>query len=229
MKNNLLKIWFYLLLSFVIFHSSVTIMYNFPSTPLKERFESEINSYIEPLFTQTWTLFAPNPVSTNVGVEVKMTHNNNTETQWISFSELVHEESQKNFFSHYQFYANALIQMQGEAIRISEELTSSKSKEEEISSEISQNSQIDYVEQVINREDISTFLEENGVIYSLYGFIYTYFENNHFDNITHMQIRLSSEFFSEYGKKEESKYMLFYLPKIQTNQLLIGGEYAKKP
>ncbi|WP_100011759.1 DUF5819 family protein [Lentibacillus sediminis] len=228
MKNKLLKTWFYILLSFVIFHSAITVAYNFPITPLKNNFSGVINSYMTPLFSQTWTLFAPNPANTNVKAEVKLSYGDNQETSWISFSDLVHEKSRNNYFSHYHFYSGALVQMQGNVIRTSENLMKSIEEEdkqilEQLNLETANNNQSSYIEGLVEKKDIKDFLETNRTVNSLYGLVYTYFNKQYFSDISNIQIRISSEFFAEYGEEEESKYQLFYLPKLKTNQLVRGG------
>src|SRR5699024_4330508 len=112
MKKKILEVWFYILLTFVVLHSTITIVYNFPITPFAEKFNKVIHTYMDPLFTQTWTLFAPNPVSTNMKVEVKLSHGNNQETGWVSFSDTVLDQSQESFLTHYQFYSDTLTQME---------------------------------------------------------------------------------------------------------------------
>lgn len=48
-----------------IFHFAITLFYNFPLNPISNQYNLQIQNYMNPLFTQNWKLFAPNPVSAN--------------------------------------------------------------------------------------------------------------------------------------------------------------------
>ncbi|WP_407927792.1 DUF5819 family protein [Gracilibacillus suaedae] len=55
----------------ITFHTTMTIVYNFPVTPFKNKVDPIVNLYMNPLFTQRWTLFAPTPANTNWYVNTK--------------------------------------------------------------------------------------------------------------------------------------------------------------
>jgi len=221
-----IKMWFSVLLAFVVFHSTITIFYNLPITPFKSPFNKVINIYMNPLFTQTWTLFAPNPVSTNIGVEVKFSYENNKKTEWISFSDTVLEQSQRSFFSHYQFYKGALTQMDNDmkeaSVKIMNQLEDEGNKElldKLKSKEYFDKDGSKYVNGLIEEDEVKKFFQENLTVNSAYGMIYDYY-SNHFSEITDMQVRVVSEIFSEYGKSQETKYEFFFLPKIEIKKLI---------
>lgn len=228
MKNKLLKSWFILLLVCVIFHCTITFAYNSPITPFKEKYVNLINAYMTPLFSQAWTLFAPNPVSTNVNIEVKISYGKNQESNWVSISELIQSKSNENYFSHYQFYLNSLIQMQNDTLAASESIMNKLEQDEkeklknEIHNDIDKKNS-NYINGLVEEGEIEGFLQENPTVNSLYGLVYDYFnEWNNFSNISNMQIRISSEIFPEYGKNDGLEYNLFYLPKIETDYLVRG-------
>lgn len=161
MENKLKKIYFIFLSVLLIIHTFITIAYNFPMTPLKEKYEPYINSYIDPLFTQTWTLFAPTPVNTNTKFEVKFTYNDGfKETGWINISDLIHDKSQANYFSSYQFYSSILIQAEGESTKVSQEFIKNDSDSQiknKIYSKKFINQQTEYIENIIKPEDTEIF------------------------------------------------------------------------
>lgn len=52
-------------------HLSATFFYNAPTNPVSQRYVKQIDWWMDPLFTQNWRLFAPNPISENVTVQVR--------------------------------------------------------------------------------------------------------------------------------------------------------------
>ncbi len=62
------KKWFVLLLPCVLaavlaVHFAMTALYLLPLNPLKLRYGGTVISYMEPIFTQKWSLFAPEPLT----------------------------------------------------------------------------------------------------------------------------------------------------------------------
>src|SRR6185437_2966569 len=49
-----------------IVHLAATFLYNAPANPVSQRYARSVNWWMEPLFSQNWRLFAPNPISENV-------------------------------------------------------------------------------------------------------------------------------------------------------------------
>lgn len=52
-------------------HLAATFFYNAPTNPVSQRYSKQIEWWIDPLFTQNWRLFAPNPISENVTVQAR--------------------------------------------------------------------------------------------------------------------------------------------------------------
>jgi hypothetical protein len=52
-------------------HLSATFLYNAPANPLSQRYAKQVQRWMEPLFSQNWHLFAPNPLSENVSVQAR--------------------------------------------------------------------------------------------------------------------------------------------------------------
>lgn len=52
-------------------HLAATFLYNAPTNPVSARYTKQIHWWMDPLFTQNWRLFAPNPISENVRIEAR--------------------------------------------------------------------------------------------------------------------------------------------------------------
>jgi hypothetical protein len=52
-------------------HLTATFLYNAPVNTVSQRYSQQIRWWIDPLFTQNWRLFAPNPISENVSVQAR--------------------------------------------------------------------------------------------------------------------------------------------------------------
>lgn len=68
-------------------HLTATFLYNAPSNPVSQRYATQIQGWMQPLFTQNWWLFAPNPLSENVSVQARATLSaNGRVTGWFDLS-----------------------------------------------------------------------------------------------------------------------------------------------
>ena len=68
-------------------HLSATFLYNAPSNPVSQRYAKQIQWWMEPLFTQNWRLFAPNPISENVSVQARASLSpDGSVTEWVDLS-----------------------------------------------------------------------------------------------------------------------------------------------
>jgi hypothetical protein len=52
-------------------HLAATFLYNAPANPVSQRYAGQVDDWMNPLFQQNWRLFAPNPLSENVAVQVR--------------------------------------------------------------------------------------------------------------------------------------------------------------
>lgn len=87
-----------------ICHFAVTLIYNTPSNPVKAKYNKQISSYIDPVFTQNWRLFAPEPVTRNNKFFVKaeiITNNGIRTTEWIDIVDYMIKKNQDNRFTPY--------------------------------------------------------------------------------------------------------------------------------
>ncbi|BAK18150.1 DNA-directed RNA polymerase, beta subunit/140 kD subunit [Solibacillus silvestris StLB046] len=94
------KIAFFLLITVIfVFHFSMTALYVLPFNPLASKYNHQIQSYMNPLFTQNWQLFAPNPLSQSIYVNVQIKDTEGQESKWIDFTTPLLEANHKNRFS----------------------------------------------------------------------------------------------------------------------------------
>lgn len=101
-KSWLLSLISGALLLILIAHFTIVGFYQFPDNPLKHQYKRQLEGYIDPFFSQTWTLFAPLPINTNMSLLVQFKYpDGNTEktTQWIDVSVPARSEREKNFWS----------------------------------------------------------------------------------------------------------------------------------
>ncbi|MBX2896667.1 MAG: hypothetical protein KF763_14575 [Cyclobacteriaceae bacterium] len=89
----------------IFLHFSILTLYLAPSNPVNHIFKVEIGSYVNPFFSQNWSLFAPDPVSSNQTLQIKFIAFNNeieSKTDWLDLKEMVHAERAKSFWSPLQ-------------------------------------------------------------------------------------------------------------------------------
>ncbi|GAA0437630.1 hypothetical protein GCM10008934_28770 [Virgibacillus salarius] len=99
-----------IIFSIILFsiHFLFTAIYLAPFNPVKAKFGFIINGYMEPLFSQNWRLFAPNPASTNNQFLVRAELANGETTEWINLTSFMIEKNYKNRFTPY----NRLVRIQ---------------------------------------------------------------------------------------------------------------------
>ncbi|HEV2634977.1 MAG TPA: DUF5819 family protein [Actinocrinis sp.] len=71
----------------VTVHLLMTFLYNAPPNPVSSRYAAQIDWWMSPLFYQDWHLFAPEPSTSNVDVQVRARlASGGTVSQWIDLS-----------------------------------------------------------------------------------------------------------------------------------------------
>lgn len=93
------KIFFIVLSCIFVFHFFMTALYVLPFNPITYKLDKVVNSYIDPLFTQNWQLFAPDPLSNTFYVYVQVKDKQGEESKWIDISSPLYEANHKNRFS----------------------------------------------------------------------------------------------------------------------------------
>ncbi|MBR7836674.1 hypothetical protein KDL01_25565 [Actinospica durhamensis] len=68
-------------------HLTATFFYNAPSNVVSQRYHAQINWWMNPLLTQNWQLFAPNPLSENVEIDARASVGTSAAlTGWVDLS-----------------------------------------------------------------------------------------------------------------------------------------------
>jgi hypothetical protein len=66
---------------------AATFLYNAPSNVVSKRYAAQISWWMNPLLTQNWQLFAPNPISENVTVDARASVGDGAAvTPWLDLS-----------------------------------------------------------------------------------------------------------------------------------------------
>ena len=55
-----------------LWHLIAVFLYVAPQNPVSQKFNNQITGYINPVFSQDWNLFAPNPIQDNVYIEARV-------------------------------------------------------------------------------------------------------------------------------------------------------------
>ncbi|CDR29227.1 DUF5819 family protein [Staphylococcus schweitzeri] len=87
------------LLLFVHF-SLITIVVS-PFNPISSKIGTVAGKYVNPLFTQTWTLFAPDPIDRNTSLQIKYEYKNGQKSNWIDSGSNLTKNMHSNYFSPY--------------------------------------------------------------------------------------------------------------------------------
>lgn len=99
------NILFFICIGVLLFHFSVIALSLLPDNPIKHQYKYETNSYINPLFSQCWNLFAPEPINTNMTVLVQFKIYNKDSivtTKWLDLMEPLILQKRKSFWSPVQ-------------------------------------------------------------------------------------------------------------------------------
>ncbi|WP_421889857.1 DUF5819 family protein [Marinoscillum sp.] len=92
------------LLIVVLGHFSLIGLKQLPDNPINHQYKYELKAYMDPFFSQAWTLFAPNPINSNLTLMLNFRYTTPSKlTQdssgWIDITAPIIEERKKNFFS----------------------------------------------------------------------------------------------------------------------------------
>ena len=93
----------YIFVAILTVHFLILFFHQLPDNPLKHEFKYEFHGYVDPFFTQAWTLFAPNPINSNMSLLMRFEYENDDEenktTNWIDITEPLIKDRTKNFWS----------------------------------------------------------------------------------------------------------------------------------
>jgi hypothetical protein len=77
---------------------SLTVM---PMNPISNAMKNITSKYVDPLFTQNWHLFAPDPIENNTAIQMKIYNNKNNESEWIDATTKMTKVMHNNYVSPY--------------------------------------------------------------------------------------------------------------------------------
>jgi Family of unknown function (DUF5819) len=80
-------------------HLLCTILYNAPNNPLSYSYQKYVANYMEPLFTQRWLLFAPEPATSDLKLWYRVKYNQHWGT-WLDPLEPILRKHQKMRFTY---------------------------------------------------------------------------------------------------------------------------------
>ena len=101
-KKIIFRVVSVILYAFVIFHFVIVGFKQFPDNPVQHEYKIQLSRYVDPFFSQAWTLFSPNPINSNMTLLIQFkyfSNNRNYTTEWIDVSEPINIERQKYFWS----------------------------------------------------------------------------------------------------------------------------------
>lgn len=90
-------------ISILIIHFGILFLHQLNDNPLQHEYKYELHSYVDPFFSQAWTLFAPNPINTNMSLIIRF--NSKLEngkihiTEWIDLTDPLIQDRKENFWA----------------------------------------------------------------------------------------------------------------------------------
>lgn len=93
------KIFLGFICTLFIIHFTLTALTVLPFNPIKNKLNTYVTSYMEPVFAQNWKLFAPNPLSNNYYVNVQIKDKSGNKSKWIDISTPLYEKNHTNRIS----------------------------------------------------------------------------------------------------------------------------------
>lgn len=89
------------LLCFTVIHFLILTLHAGPINPVYAKYRVPIEQYVNPLLTQHWNLFAPDPVEETQNILVQYRTSTNETSDWYNISKPLLEANQSNIISPY--------------------------------------------------------------------------------------------------------------------------------
>ncbi|WP_018922918.1 DUF5819 family protein [Salsuginibacillus kocurii] len=80
-------------------HFLFTLLDVIPFNPVSAKHNNQVYEYMEPLFNQTWELFAPDPVADNRTIYMQIKEENGEKSDWYDITSPKIEQNHSNLFS----------------------------------------------------------------------------------------------------------------------------------
>lgn len=133
-----------LLLSlFTVIHFLILFLHTGPINPVYTKYRIAIEEYVNPLLTQNWNLFAPDPVEETQNILIQYRTSTNDTSDWYNISAPFIDSNQSNIISPYN-----------KAARIPSGLYFGIFKENELISQMEKNTSEEEFDQAINMSKI---------------------------------------------------------------------------
>ncbi|MDQ0176293.1 DUF5819 family protein [Bacillus chungangensis] len=87
--------------TFMIFHFSMIFLQTGPKNPLSIYLRDLSKGYTEPLFVQTWNLFAPDPVQMTTNVLIQYRTESGEISDWYNITSPINQANRDNIISAY--------------------------------------------------------------------------------------------------------------------------------
>lgn len=101
-QNYVLFITSVVISCFMIIHFSIILLHVIPKNPINLETRHKIDSYVQPFFSQNWHLFAPDPLSRDNEVHIRVRHEKDGQIEvsdWINATKPFIENNKKNIIS----------------------------------------------------------------------------------------------------------------------------------
>lgn len=91
------------IIAILVIHFGILFLHQLNENPIQHEYKYKLHSYVDPFFSQAWTLFAPNPINTNMSLLMRfnyqMEDGRSRETEWIDITEPLIKDRKENFWS----------------------------------------------------------------------------------------------------------------------------------
>ena len=196
-----IKIFFVVVCVVFLFHFTMTALYVLPFNPIKNKLNNLNVFYMEPLFTQNWKLFAPNPLSNNYYVYIQVKDPSGKKSKWIDISTPLYEANHTNRFSP----VNKLV-------RIGTSAFMQSVHSDELLDKIEQRKkELDHQQSKVEKNNVNKEIkhyQEDGK-HQLYNFGYFYVEKQFKkQNIHKIRIRVLREEPIPFSKRNDKNYKI---------------------
>lgn len=128
---------------FTVIHFLILFLHTGPINPVYTKYRIAIEEYVNPLLTQNWNLFAPDPVEETQNILIQYRTSTNDTSDWYNISAPFIDSNQSNIISPYN-----------KAARIPSGLYFGIFKENELISQMEKNTSEEEFDQAINMSKI---------------------------------------------------------------------------
>lgn len=97
-RHTAARLWVVIVTLAVTFHLTATTLWVLPSSPVREVFPgNSLSTYMNSMFSQAWTVFAPQPANTDFTLHIRAATSSGT-TDWIDATDVEMSHLDRNIF-----------------------------------------------------------------------------------------------------------------------------------